>query len=436
MGKCPSCGKWDSFSEELPVPTAGAHERHRWVDTPGTSEPVAITNVTSNTADRISTGVDELDRTMGGGVVTGSLTLIGGDPGIGKSTLLLQVAGAVAKLAPALYVSGEESPSQIKMRGERLGLLSDNLIVLPETQVELIEKQISSLRPSLVVVDSIQTIFTSELPSAPGTVGQVREASGRLLNICKRTGIPIFLIGHVTKEGAIAGPRLLEHMVDTVLYFEGDKGGPFRILRSVKNRFGSSNEIGVFEMKQEGLVGVDNPSELFISDKNNNVSGSVVVACMNGTRPLLVEIQALVTTSGYPTPRRTSVGVDPNRVAILMAIIEKRGGYHIMGEDVFVNAAGGVRVDEPAIDLGVIAAIVSSFRDAPIDARTLVLGEVGLGGEVRAVPLLETRLNEAAKLGFKKAVIPRNKKSPAEPKGLSVIEADDIGEALEVLIEP
>ncbi|MGK7345656.1 MAG: DNA repair protein RadA [Candidatus Nitrospinota bacterium M3_3B_026] len=435
MGKCPSCDKWDTFSEELSVPTARSHEKRRWVETDGRNDPVPITEVKSDAAERVSTGIGELDRTLGGGVVSGSLTLVGGDPGIGKSTLLLQVAGALAKTAPVLYVSGEESPSQIRMRGERLGLMSEALMVLPETQVEMIERRILEIRPALAVVDSIQTIFTSELPSAPGTVGQVRESAGRLLALSKRTGIPLFLIGHVTKDGAIAGPRLLEHMVDTVLYFEGDKGGPYRILRGVKNRFGSTNEIGVFEMKGDGLACVDNPSEIFISERPGGVSGSVVVACVHGARPLLVETQALVASSHYPTPRRTSVGVDPNRVAILLAIVEKRAGYHIMGEDVFVNAAGGVRVDEPATDLGVVTAMVSSFRDAPVDSRTVVIGEVGLSGEIRSVPMMDLRLNEAAKLGFRRAVIPKARKTAPLPDSIELIEVADVGEALEVLLD-
>jgi len=285
-----------------------------------------------------------------------------------------------------------------------------------------------------VIVDSIQTIYTDQIPSAPGTVGQVRESAGRLLALCKKSGIPMFLIGHVTKDGAIAGPRLLEHMVDTVLYFEGEKGSQFRILRGVKNRFGSTNEIGVFEMKNEGLSEIANPSEIFISDKPGAVSGSVVVACVNGTRPLLVEIQSLVASTNYPSPRRTTVGVDPNRVAILIAIIEKRAGYHIMGEDVFVNLAGGVRVDEPAVDLGVIAAIVSSFRDVAIDSRTVVIGEVGLGGEIRPVPMLEQRVIEAAKLGFTRAVIPKSRVKVAAPKGIDLVEVETVSQALEALV--
>ncbi|MBI4666146.1 MAG: DNA repair protein RadA [Nitrospinae bacterium] len=435
LGKCPSCNQWDTFAEERQAAPAPAGSRRAWLEKHGKEEPVAITEVTSDTEDRVPTGIGELDRVLGGGVVAGSMTLVGGDPGIGKSTLLLQVAGRFARIAPTLYVSGEESPAQIRMRGERLDCMAGNLLILPETNVEEIGRHISHVRPCMVIIDSIQTIYTDELPSAPGTVGQVREAAGRLLTLCKKTGIPIFLIGHVTKEGAIAGPRLLEHMVDTVLYFEGEKGSPFRILRGVKNRFGSTNEIGVFEMKSEGLTEIANPSEIFLSEKPGAVSGSVVVACVNGTRPLLVEIQALVTSTNYPSPRRTTVGVDPNRVAILIAIIEKRAGYHIMGEDVFVNAAGGVRIDEPAIDLGVIVSIVSSFRDAAVDARTVVVGEVGLGGEIRMVPQLESRVMEAAKLGFTRAVIPKSRAAFNIPPGITVEHVETVDQALDVLIE-
>ncbi|VAX24070.1 DNA repair protein RadA [hydrothermal vent metagenome] len=434
LGKCPSCGQWDSLSEEIQSPASMLENRKRWSVTDGHQEPVALSKVVANGSIRISTGSGELDRTLGGGIVAGSFTLVGGDPGIGKSTLLLQVAGHVARGGVVLYVSGEESPHQIKMRGERLGLVCDNILALPETQVEEIERHIMNVKPNLVIIDSIQTIYTGQLPSAPGTVGQVREAAGRLLNLCKATGIPMVLIGHVTKEGAIAGPRLLEHMVDTVLYFEGEKGGPYRILRGVKNRFGATNEIGVFEMKSEGLTEVDNPSELFLSDRPKDVAGSVVVACVNGTRPMLVEVQALVATTHYANPKRTTSGVDPNRLAILMAIIEKRAGYHLMGEDVFVNAAGGARIDEPGVDMGVITAVVSSFRDIAVDSKTVIMGEVGLSGEIRAVTFMEARISEAAKLGFVRAIVPKSKKPGAWPKEIEVIEVSDVSEALEIVI--
>ncbi len=430
LGRCPSCNSWDTFAEER-APTGTS--KRRWVESTDDGGPIPITSATTESITRILTGIGELDRALGGGVVPGSLILVGGDPGIGKSTIMLQVAGAVSNVGPVLYVSGEESPGQIRMRGQRLNAMNDSLLILSETDVGLIEDQIKKIKPVLVVVDSIQTIYTDELPSAPGTVGQVREASGRLLAVAKRTGIPVFLIGHVTKEGAIAGPRLLEHMVDTVLYFEGEKGNPYRILRSVKNRFGSTNEIGVFEMKESGLEEVTNPSELFLADRPGDVPGSVVTACVNGTRPLLVEIQALVATTHYPSPRRTSVGFDPNRVAILMAIIEKRGGYHLIGEDVFVNVAGGVRIDETATDLAVVCAVVSSFTDKPIDCKTIIMGEVGLGGEVRPVGQVEARINEAAKLGFTRAIIPKTSTSPKTPSSISIESVRTVSEALEYL---
>ncbi|MDH5477000.1 MAG: DNA repair protein RadA, partial [Nitrospinota bacterium] len=323
LGKCPSCQAWDSLAEEIQdnsKPSSGA--RRRWAPVEGGHSPRPITTALSEDGySRVSTGIAELDRTMGGGVVPGSFILVGGDPGIGKSTLLLQVAGLMARRGPVLYVSGEESPGQIRMRGERLGMLSDNLLILPETQVELIEPHIDKVNPLLVIIDSIQTIYTDEIPSAPGTVGQIRESAGRLLAKCKSSSIPMFLIGHVTKDGAIAGPRLLEHMVDTVLYFEGESGGPFRIVRGVKNRFGSTNEIGVFEMKSNGLVQVDNPSELFLAQRPVGAPGSAVTACVNGARPLLLEIQALVCSSHLAAPRRATSGFDPNRLAILLAII-------------------------------------------------------------------------------------------------------------------
>jgi DNA repair protein RadA/Sms len=353
------------------------------------------------------TGIGELDRVLGGGIVAGSVVLIGGDPGIGKSTLVLQMLRQVSELrGRALYVSGEESPAQIKMRAQRLGVKADNLYILAETSLDEITRAADELQPQALVVDSVQTVFTSELPSAPGSVGQVREVSGRLMLYAKRTGIPTFLIGHVTKDGAIAGPRVLEHIVDTVLYFEGDRGHAFRILRAVKNRFGSTNEIGVFEMKESGLAEVANPSELFLAERPKDATGSVVVSSLEGTRPILAELQALVTPTKMTMPRRTSIGVDYNRVSLLIAVLEKRVGMHLMGMDVFVNVVGGLKIDEPAVDLGIIAAVASSFREKPIDADTVVMGEVGLAGEVRAISQAELRLKDAAKLGFTRCVLP------------------------------
>ena len=348
-----------------------------------------------------------MDRVLGGGIVSGSVVLIGGDPGIGKSTLVLQMLRQVSDLrGKALYVSGEESPAQIKMRALRLGVNTDNLYVLAETQLEDILYAADGLQPQVLVVDSVQTVYTSELPSAPGSVGQVREVSGRLMLYAKRTGIPTFLIGHVTKDGAIAGPRVLEHIVDTVLYFEGDKGHAFRILRAVKNRFGSTNEIGVFEMKESGLVEVENPSEIFLAERPADATGSVVVSSLEGTRPILAELQALVAPSKLTMPRRTCIGVDFNRVSLLLAVLEKRVGMHLMGMDVFVNVVGGLAIDEPAVDLGIIAAVASSFREKPINAQTVVMGEVGLAGEVRGISQAEARIKDAAKLGFTRCILP------------------------------
>jgi DNA repair protein RadA/Sms len=435
LGKCPSCGAWDSLAEEIQdssKPSSGA--KRRWAAVQD-AHPQPITQVNGDAGmARLSTGIAELDRTLGGGLVPGSFILVGGDPGIGKSTLMLQAAGLIARKGPVLYVSGEESPGQIAMRGQRLGLASPNLLILPETQVELIEPHIDKIQPILVVIDSIQTIYTEDIPSAPGTVGQIREAAGRLLAKCKSSGIPMFLIGHVTKDGAIAGPRLLEHMVDTVLYFEGERGGPFRIIRSVKNRFGSTNEIGVFEMKSGGLAQVDNPSQLFLSERPQGAPGSAVTACVNGARPLLLEIQALVASSHLASPRRATSGFDQNRLAILLAIVEKRGGYHLAGEDVFINVAGGARIDEPAADLAVVAAVVSSFRDIPIDPLTMVVGEVGLAGETRAVSMIERRINEAAKLGFARVITPRTKGITDKMEGLDIIQVADVAGAMEAIL--
>ena len=339
--------------------------------------------------------------------MAGSIVLIGGDPGIGKSTLVLQMLRQVSDLrGKALYVSGEESPGQIKMRAQRLGVKAEHLYVLAETSLDDILRAADGLQPQVLVIDSIQTVYTPELPSAPGSVGQVREVSARLMIHAKRSGIPTFLIGHVTKDGAIAGPRVLEHIVDTVLYFEGDKGHAFRVLRAIKNRFGSTNEIGVFEMKEGGLAEVENPSEIFLAERPKDATGSVVVSSLEGTRPILAELQALAAPSKLAMPRRTCIGVDSNRVSLLLAVLEKRVGMHLLGMDVFVNVVGGLRIDEPSVDLGVVAAVASSFRERPIDGQTMVMGEVGLTGEIRAVSQAEMRLKDAAKLGFTRCVLP------------------------------
>ena len=421
LGKCPDCGAWNSFSEEKQSPKA--------LKSFGASEPQPLSRIIGGKEKRTAVGINEFDRVLGGGLVNGAIILIGGDPGIGKSTLLLQAVAKIVNsqeskvkgqisdtklqisnsgLRTVLYVSGEESPEQIKLRAERLSIDSDNIMLLPETLVENIIRTAEDLRPSAVVVDSIQTIYTEELTSAPGSVGQIRESAAKLMFFAKRSEIPVFLIGHVTKEGAIAGPRVLEHLVDTVLYFEGDRGHPYRILRTIKNRFGSTNEIGVFEMTDEGLIEITNPSELFMSERPLGASGSTVIATMEGTRPLLVELQALVSPTTFGMPRRTSMGVDFNRVNLLIAVLEKKAGIHLGGMDVFIHIVGGLKILEPAADIGIISAIVSSFREMPMDAKTFLFGEVGLSGEVRAVAQSEARLKEAAKIGFKKAIIPKN----------------------------
>jgi DNA repair protein RadA/Sms len=372
---------------------------------------------------------------LGGGIVFGSVVLVGGDPGIGKSTLLLQMMNRLASDGrKVFYISGEESLQQTKMRAERLGISSDQLFVISETSLEKILQDIQALRPSAVVVDSIQTIYSSELPSTPGSIGQVREASSRLLYLAKHLSIPIFLVGHVTKEGFIAGPKVLEHMVDTVLYIEGEANHAFRILRAVKNRFGSTNEIGVFEMKDSGLVEVPNPSEFFLSGRTQPTSGSVVMASIEGSRPILVEIQALVVSTHFGVPRRTAQGVDANRVSLLVAVMEKRLGMHLINHDIFLNIAGGIRVEEPGADLGVIASIASSFKDKLIDPEMVVFGEVGLGGEVRGVSQPEVRIKEAARLGFKRCLLPeQNREKVKGTKGIELVGIKTIREAMDIL---
>lgn len=369
--------------------------------------PQPIGEVVMSENSRIKTGIGEFDRVLGGGVVSGSAILIGGDPGIGKSTLLLQALNKIASADyKVLYISGEESVCQTKMRAERLSALSPQLFVLAENSLEKILKEVKTLKPKVIVIDSIQTVFTNELQSAPGSIGQVRESSARLVMLAKSKDISTFIIGHVTKEGAIAGPRVLEHMVDTVLYFEGNRGHPYRVLRAVKNRFGSSNEIGVFEMKDSGLTEVFNPSEIFLTQRSIDVAGSVVVSCMEGSRPLLVEIQALVSPTNLGVPRRTSIGVDHHRVSLLAAVLERQLTTNLYNKDIFLNVAGGVKVDEPAVDLGIVVAIASSVLNKPVDTKTAFLGEVGLTGEVRGVSRVEVRLKEASKLGFESCVLP------------------------------
>jgi len=386
--------------------------------------------------DRRRTRIGEFDRVLGGGVIPGSVILIGGDPGIGKTTLLLQALPRLAsKDQPVLYVSGEESPRQIKMRGQRLGIDHPRLLILAETSLEQILKSVQELQPAAVVVDSIQTVYTEQITSAPGSISQVQEVAGQLMWYAKRAGVPVFIIGHVTKEGAIAGPRLLEHIVDTVLYFEGDKSHSYRILRAVKNRFGSTNEIGVFEMKDGGLDEVSNPSELFLSERSQRSTGSVVVSSLEGTRPILVELQALVSSTSYAMPKRMANGVELNRVSLLLAVMEKRLGLHLSSQDVYVNIVGGMRIDEPAIDLGIVAAVTSSLREIPIEPGLLILGEVGLGGEVRAVSQAELRIREAATMGFKRCVLPERNLNKLEPlSGIDLVGIHEVREALDVVL--
>lgn len=427
LGRCPDCQQWNTLVEEHPV-AAVSHPRAL----PEPGKPLKLSEVTGRAEDRLSCGLDELNRALGGGVVPGSLILVGGDPGIGKSTLLLQACAHLATQGTALYVTAEESARQIKLRADRLDIASDNLYLLAETSLEQIRQRIKELDPDFLVIDSIQTIFTSTLDSAPGSVSQVRECTGQLMLQAKGEGLPTFLVGHVTKDGAIAGPRVLEHMVDTVLYFEGDPGHPFRILRAVKNRYGSTNEIGVFEMREKGLREVSNPSELFLAERPEQSAGSAVVPTLEGSRPILVELQALVSGSSFGTPQRTAIGLDHKRVALLVAILEKKVELSLAGQDIFLNAAGGVRLDEPAVDLAAIAALASSHLNRVINPRLVLFGEVGLTGEVRAISQPELRIREAARLGFTQCVLPRgNLKNLAVPDSIQLIGVKHAGEALE-----
>ena len=407
MGKCPDCNTWDSFVEERSV--AGSDRQgFREISSPQTA-PVPIDSIDLETELRLHTGLKEFDRVLGGGLVSGTLVLIGGDPGIGKSTLMLQALNGLAGQGNrVLYVSGEESIRQIRLRSKRLNTVSPDLLVVSEVEIEAILTMIGNTKPKAVVVDSIQTMFNGDLTSAPGTVSQVRESTVRLMLTAKKTGIPIFLVGHVTKDGTIAGPKLLEHMVDTVLYFEGDRNHIFRILRAVKNRFGSTNEIGVFEMKDKGLDEVTNPSAVFLSERPAGAAGSVVTASMEGTRPILVELQALASATNFGTPRRTILGLDPNRVALLAAVMEKILGMQLMSYDIFMNVAGGVKVTEPAMDMAIVAAVASSFLDKAISDNTVVLGEIGLTGEVRAIGQADTRIVESRKMGFSRCLLPKS----------------------------
>ena len=434
LGKCPGCGEWQTMVEDIPVDKRTYKFFSPEEET--NQRPQAIDEIDIAHEQRLSTHIQELDRVLGGGIVPGSIILVGGDPGIGKSTLILQALSKLSVDGPkVLYISGEESAKQIKMRGERIKIHSKNLYVVTETSLEKIFQIVKELKPIILAVDSIQTIYTADLGSAPGSISQVRETAGRLITLSKKTGISTFLIGHVTKEGAIAGPRILEHMVDTVLYFEGNRSHPFRILRAVKNRFGSTNEIGVFEMESYGLRQVLNPSELFLSERPLDVPGSVVVASIEGSRPILVELQALVTSSSLGVPRRTVIGIDYNRVSLLIAILEKKAGFNLMGHDIFVNVAGGVKVDEPAVDLGTVAVITSSFKEKPIPSKTMVMGEVGLAGEIRAINQIEIRVAEAEKLGFTRCILPKNNLDRLGRKAsMELVGVASIGEALKRIL--
>jgi DNA repair protein RadA/Sms len=428
LGRCPSCQEWNSL-QEFKVP-GGSLEPGR--SAARSLEPVPITQVDTAREPRLATAIGELDRVLGGGIIPGSLVLIGGEPGIGKSTLLMQAARALADSgANVLYITGEESMQQVSLRAARLKALHPSIFLLAEHSLENIEEAIRSFAPPVVIVDSIQTLFSDGLTSSPGTVSQIRECTARLMRLAKSSACSIFLVGHVTKDGALAGPKTLEHMVDCVLYFEGDRHHIFRLLRCVKNRFGSTNEIGVFLMTAVGLEEVSNPSQLFLSQGDGNQPGSVVTATMEGSRPLLVEIQALVATSGFGNPRRMADGLDNNRLALLLAVLEKRGGLHLQGLDVYVNVVGGVRIDEPAADLAAVLAAASAFRDKQLPRGLLAIGEVGLTGELRAVSRLEHRLKEAAKLGFGAAIVPAMSKLEA-PSSLTVYPASGIEEALHI----
>ncbi len=430
LGKCPDCGAWNSFVEETLM--EGKHS-HGFTDLESVS-PLPLSSIEINNSERISTHIGELDRVLGGGIVKGSLILIGGDPGIGKSTLLLQATNNIArKYGKVLYVSGEESSVQIKLRAERVGAISENILLLSETLVEKILNCASEIQLTALVIDSIQTVYTEEAISAPGSVSQIRESAVKFMNFAKRTGVPVFLIGHVTKEGAIAGPRVLEHLVDTVLYFEGDRGYAYRVLRSVKNRFGPTNEIGVFEMSSSGLIEVENPSLIFLSEHTQN-SGSAITATVEGTRAILAEIQALVAPSNFGMPRRNFIGVDYQRVNLLVAVLEKRGRINLAGADVFVNVVGGLKITEPAMDLAVISAIVSSFRDIPLPEGLVIFGELGLSGEVRAISQPELRLKEASRIGMKEAIIPKsNFERLKESFNLKIQGVRSINEIIEII---
>ena len=432
QGQCPGCREWNTFTEEPVVKVTGSAAVKKAA---AEIAPVRLSEIHTDEKQRISSGMAELDRVLGGGIVAGSLMLVGGDPGIGKSTLLLQVCHNLSSAGKkVLYVSGEESAQQIKLRAQRIGEFGDDLMLLCETNLELIRSVIERVKPEIVVIDSVQTMYHESVAAAPGSVSQVREATNILMQIAKGRGISVFLVGHVTKEGVVAGPRVLEHMVDTVLYFEGDRYASYRILRGVKNRFGSTNEIGVFEMRRNGLREVSNPSEYMLDGKPQNASGSVVACSMEGSRPILLEIQALVCHSNLPMPRRTTAGTDFNRVNLLLAVLEKRAGLQISSCDVYVNIAGGIRMTEPAIDLGLILALVSSYKDIAIDEKTIAFGEVGLSGEIRSVSMAQQRVQEAKKLGFETVLMPKvSMKALQKTEGIKIVGLETVRDAVQYI---
>ncbi|MEO8399507.1 MAG: DNA repair protein RadA [Ignavibacteriaceae bacterium] len=428
LGKCPECDSWNSFTEEIietskrkPAAFKGKISIHK------------INDISADEEERIKTGINEFDRVLGGGLMPGSVTLLGGDPGIGKSTLVMQASAKIKE--KILYVTGEESPKQIKIRATRLKLNSDNFYILAETDLSIILSAINNLSPSVVIIDSIQTMYRSELENSPGTITQIRESTSVLMEDAKKKHFSVIIIGHVTKEGMIAGPKVLEHIVDTVIQFEGDIQNSFRILRAQKNRFGNTNEIGIFEMREEGLVEIKNPSEIFLSERERETSGSVVTSSMEGTRSILLEVQALVTPSNYGYPQRVATGFDQRRLSILLAVLEKRGGYRLSANNVFLNMAGGVRIAEPAVDLAVCCSIISSLTDKIVNSNTVLIGEVGLGGEVRSIRNIEKRINEAEKLGFKKIIIPKNNLNGIKNKNIKIIGVENLIEAVNSVLK-